>query len=361
MCLAARDVFDFDCTVGTDMCLGSPLNTVVGYTIEHFGEDIHHPSLSYPSPTSAGCDVSIPLTTQLESATLSADWTPTDLLEEMGFEVVRTLHVDLNSDGQNEWFVWLNLPVPALFFTVNPGETTYQFEYTPFPRPFGDSPWNDTDSDPASFADFPSVVTMLPDGTTTLITALRRFHNGRSPSCPPEISPDGSESHSSIRAVLDFWQFDGEEFMLTEEIPFCEDVDLDSLLGIGTERLPTEIAAWAPLPNSPSNVVPAIYQWNSTTGAYEFNTLQVPEAEDDVDLSSALAAEDLERALETIETGLASTDTEDSELARLHYLRAVILQSLGNANEALEDYVNIYETAPNSTWGRLAALHLERE
>jgi hypothetical protein len=359
MCLAARNVFDFDCTVGTDMCLGSPLNTIVGYTMEHFGEDIHHPSLSYPSPTSAGCDIRIPLAAQVESATLSADRTPTDLLEEMGFEIVRSLHIDLNMDGQDEWFVWLNLPGPALFFTVNPGESTYRFQYAAYPRPFGDSPWDDTASDPASFADFPSVVRMLPDGTTTLITALRRFHNGRSPSCPPEISPDGGESYTSIRAVLDFWQFDGEGLMLTQEIPFCEEIDFDSLLGSEMERLPTEIAAWAPVPDSPYSVVPATYQWNSATGAYEINTLQLPETEDDVDLSSALAAGDFERALEMIETGLAGTDIEDNELARLHYLRAVILESLGNSSEALADYINIYETGPNSTWGRLAALHLE--
>ena len=41
----------------------------------------------------------------------------------------------------------------------------------------------------------------------------------------------------------------------------------------------------------------------------------------------------------------------------LRYRRALALESLGRADEALAEYVAIYEAAPNSAWGMLAALH----
>ncbi|MEO8613320.1 MAG: hypothetical protein ABI690_35845, partial [Chloroflexota bacterium] len=43
----------------------------------------------------------------------------------------------------------------------------------------------------------------------------------------------------------------------------------------------------------------------------------------------------------------------------LHYYRALALEALGQDDEALKEYVTIYEAAPESAWGRLARLHLE--
>ena len=45
-------------------------------------------------------------------------------------------------------------------------------------------------------------------------------------------------------------------------------------------------------------------------------------------------------------------------LLAVHYRRALILESLDRFDEALADYVAIYEAAPESAWGMLAALHI---
>jgi hypothetical protein len=43
----------------------------------------------------------------------------------------------------------------------------------------------------------------------------------------------------------------------------------------------------------------------------------------------------------------------------IRYIRAFALEELNRLDEALTEYVSIYEAAPESAWGRLARLHLE--
>ncbi len=56
-CQAAYDVFASACVPGTDMCLGSPLIVIVGYTLENSGYGAGSPSLAFPAPEQAGCDL----------------------------------------------------------------------------------------------------------------------------------------------------------------------------------------------------------------------------------------------------------------------------------------------------------------
>ncbi len=49
-----------------------------------------------------------------------------------------------------------------------------------------------------------------------------------------------------------------------------------------------------------------------------------------------------------------------TEIHETRYYRALALQALNRPDEALAEYVTIYETAPESAWGMLAALHIEK-
>ncbi|MBK8136701.1 MAG: hypothetical protein IPK52_12810 [Chloroflexi bacterium] len=40
-------------------------------------------------------------------------------------------------------------------------------------------------------------------------------------------------------------------------------------------------------------------------------------------------------------------------------MRALALMAVGQTDEALTQFVALYENAPESPWGKLAALHLE--
>lgn len=50
----------------------------------------------------------------------------------------------------------------------------------------------------------------------------------------------------------------------------------------------------------------------------------------------------------------------EADNMQMRYYRALALEALNRPDEALAEYVAIYEAAPESAWGRLAALHLER-
>ena len=49
----------------------------------------------------------------------------------------------------------------------------------------------------------------------------------------------------------------------------------------------------------------------------------------------------------------------DTDIFSIRYLRALILERLDRPNDALADYIAIYDSAPESAWGMLAGLHLE--
>jgi hypothetical protein len=50
---------------------------------------------------------------------------------------------------------------------------------------------------------------------------------------------------------------------------------------------------------------------------------------------------------------------DDDTLMSIHYLRALALEALNRPDDALAEYIAIYESVPDSAWGLLAALHLE--
>lgn len=70
-----------------------------------------------------------------------------------------------------------------------------------------------------------------------------------------------------------------------------------------------------------------------------------------------LRLEDDQQALEMVDQRLSEEQTELNLTLALPYRRALALESLGRADEALAEYVAIYEAAPNSAWEMLAALH----
>ncbi|MBZ0276676.1 MAG: hypothetical protein K8I60_11050 [Anaerolineae bacterium] len=51
---------------------------------------------------------------------------------------------------------------------------------------------------------------------------------------------------------------------------------------------------------------------------------------------------------------------DDMDMQRWGYWRALALEALNRPDEALAEYVAIYEAAPESAWGMLAALHIEK-
>ncbi|MBZ0275340.1 MAG: VCBS repeat-containing protein, partial [Anaerolineae bacterium] len=63
---------------------------------------------------------------------------------------------------------------------------------------------------------------------------------------------------------------------------------------------------------------------------------------------------------QTDELLMQSTDAAEGDLFAVRYWRGVTLELMGRPDEALAEYVAIYEAAPESAWGMLAALHFEK-
>jgi tetratricopeptide (TPR) repeat protein len=80
--------------------------------------------------------------------------------------------------------------------------------------------------------------------------------------------------------------------------------------------------------------------------------------------AEAINMGDFQAALDLIDENAAGNadyyrDNPDS-LYSYQYNRGYILEMLDRPDEALTEYIAIYEAAPESGWGMLAALHLER-
>jgi hypothetical protein len=114
------------------------------------------------------------------------------------------------------------------------------------------------------------------------------------------------------------------------------------------------------------------YTWNETEAQFIQST-PLPCIMDDTPndqnlFSCGLTGEgfcgfDLEdqEALEAIDAVLALPPefADDDFLLTLRYWRGLRLKALDRPDEALAEYVGIYEDAPESAWGMLAALHFE--
>lgn len=102
---------------------------------------------------------------------------------------------------------------------------------------------------------------------------------------------------------------------------------------------------------------------DSSAPTYTVATVEIPEYPDPLiflrdDASYMLRDEDHVALLDHIEHYLARDDAE-LHLPDLLYWRALTYEFMGRTDDALAEYIAIYEAMPNSAWGMLAALHFE--
>jgi tetratricopeptide (TPR) repeat protein len=78
------------------------------------------------------------------------------------------------------------------------------------------------------------------------------------------------------------------------------------------------------------------------------------------DAYAALLRGEYQHVLAQVDTMLALPEADDRGYSyELTYIRAITLELMARTDEALAEYVALYEAAPESAWGMLAALHLE--
>ncbi|MDX1993602.1 MAG: hypothetical protein SF029_14535 [bacterium] len=345
MCDAAYEAFHFEFET-QDGALGSPLNTIVGTTLENNGDPPGHPRNSYPTPSHAGCDLALPLRNELSASPLRIDSPPADQLVARGYPVQRATAFDLDGDGIESWIIEFTQDIVPLVLHPVDGVSGYQVTFDSerrlryaFARP-------------------------MPDGSGIQLLTLG------STSCPPQRrTGEPGHSEGSGQTVI-LWGMTANELIEMERIIFCEDTSPGVFMGSDGDTLPWEVRAWIKLSAPSSAVLGATLSWDSATKTYLPFHIQpqpflVPDYTVDTydalyDGRKALRQGDVQQTLEIVETGLSNSHLEPDVSTALRYMRAVALELLNQSEQALAEYDAIYQAAPDSAWGQLAALHVQR-
>jgi tetratricopeptide (TPR) repeat protein len=350
-CLAVYTTFAVDWLAAS--------NYLFGVTVEKYvGADSDY------SPRRIGCDAPVMVETALQLVDLSTNRLPSELFATLGVPVSTTLHADLNGDGIDEWLLWPENMNPV-FFAVNDAEQ-YVLS-TPAVDPYQQSTgihlWQ------------------MPDGVGTAIGYLTpefaRYYPepwacAYDPICG--MGGGGMECVPDGFIGLSMWRM--EDLMLTpilNDVTVCR-ADFSTLFPNGEGSTLIDGGAFRPFEAATSTGNSIQYVWNSNSHTFELTATPVPntpaptsvptpepqyrwfeEALNALDYAAALAILDENAALEED----YYRDNPES-LYMYQYKRAFILEALNRPNEALAEYVAIYEAAPESAWGQIAALHFER-
>lgn len=293
------------------------------------------------SPAATGCNLESLLTEYASDLTTTDKHEPPVSLQVQGWDVIAEFHNDLNGDRIDDWIIWVNpLANRALLLLSN--DTLYIVTQPYFPIP-------DEDAEYHTIA--------LPGNVGK---ALLRFGYD-----PERQSCSDGQSYRFVELL----RMNQGALSSIGRYDLCGEYNLTHLFPV-----PEELHAWKQVyePDGVSSFVETIYHWdvNQMSFVLQSELEPTPEVQTETDLfSCGLIGEEFCGFYKEGNEGLAILDAVLAEppefadshfLVRVHYYRALALEALNRPDEALAEYVAIYEAAPESAWGQLAALHLER-
>jgi hypothetical protein len=193
---------------------------------------------------------------------------------------------------------------------------------------------------------------------------------GGGPGCPQLGVPNRDIQMPEQPGSLRLWRLVDGELVLMFSAPMCQLVGLEDVFvdGAGSHRLKGWI--W----DDNLGYTPITYTWDSTVQNYVASLLPTPTPPAQVassvllnpsvyslasDALNAFEHGNYARVIENLNTSLQLESDDTLGLAQLHYIAAISFEALNRPDDALAQYVAIYEAAPDSSWGILAALHLE--
>ncbi len=316
--------------------------------IQYFGQiNDYSISTSYIGndfgPATAGCDLQGLLYAHVRSLA-TGEQSPADQLSALGWQVEEVFQSEWN--GSTLWIVW-TAELPDMALILVPTATGYNPSREYFAPP-----------------DDESVLTVLylPSGDTAEDQPyLVHLFNDYEYSCP---HPEQAETLELYTVV--------DDSLSRREYTLCDRQSLDEIFTVTpaftTWVYPRDVDSHC----RGKDRIPVTFTWNAAEQRF------VPEAlsctEDASLMEQALftcgwSGEQFcgfytegEEALIFIDTVLADPpeSVDEAFWQAVHYHRALTLEALNRPDEALAEYVAIYEAAPESAWGMLAALHFEK-
>lgn len=313
-----------------------------------------------PDANKAGCDAPRLIDALLSAHTFTLDTPPLEQFESLGIAVHAARSFDLNGEG-DEWLIWpVALVNPILLV---PRETSYLFSRPAIRRE----------------DDYTQIFTQaLPDeqGTVIVDWAYLDFEPNNLELYRYDIRDDACEQkeqgkYQKTDGDVRLWRLEDGALVKLFAAPMC------------TKRMPDvlftgnghELHAASPIDRTYRD---AVYQWDSHKKTYVPPYISAPEETQgqlshspllDGDLFNAFTLMqsndyqqgDYTAALTSLDNLIAgaSPDAHHVIVNALHYWRGMTLEALNRPDEALAAYVAIIEAAPESAWGRLAALYVE--
>lgn len=298
------------------------------------------------SPANSGCNLRDLL--QVDAGTLTQnDPSPADQLSELGWQILKTFHADLSGDSIDDWLIWVDgLENEALLLISHNG----QYQVTQ-----------------AYLSRYDELSIYQPSASTQpLLASLSTGSEGYG-DCPIQ---------QQIK-LLTFYRLDiTDRFYLDNVWHYNYVICGEQSLGeIFTDD--STFTAWS-FPSEPACNLgireEVTYGWDEDAQQFVQDThtpcTQGDEAivQEGTTFTCGTLGKDLcvfyvegQDAIDAIDALRAQPPdfADENFFMAMSYHRARALESLNRLDEALAEYVAIYDTAPESAWGMLAALHFE--
>ena len=318
-----------------------------------------------PEAALAGCNAPPLIDALLAETTFSSSESPVAQLEALNIDVQQAQQFDLNNDGVDGWLVWTVARVEPLFFA--PSGDDYRLSRVEM------SLTND-------FTAF--WVQSLPESDETIFVRQTFMDSTRSNQdwgyydVPDHICVSDDNTYLRTHGVVELWDFDGDTLQIMLSAPMChpraqEDIFSDD----GRELYASAIV----LTGNGERYDEVIYQWDIDVQNYIppepiiEESIFVPVSDSTSPYTDAYIFAELQRLRNAINNGsyaevLVSLDdlaenidpsVDIISINGIRYYRALAYEYLNRPDEALAEYITIYESAPESAWGMLARLHLD--
>ncbi len=340
----------------------------VGFT----GDDLYYYNNPY-RPQYIGCDAPSMIKSVLDDAAIPISVSPVSYLSSLGINSLQSIEIFATGDLQSSWLVWPDVTGVELLFT--PVDDHYAVAVTDV-----DSALQSTDMDTIKLPSGEMGIALISPffagyNNTSLIESAYSTFSG---SMQDPISCPLSNGTSSSINALNIWQLkDGELVSIFSQWQCGTKLDgifntsnseriLDLLIVDCGDGYGCSEAATRQLE----------YEWSEEQATYIDNHIsptETPQTTATLEPTatprpypqyfSVLAAFNQSDFNAVVgmppQTFILDKDREANDQLGDFYLRALALESLNRPAEALAEYVAIYTTAPDSAWGKLAALHLE--
>lgn len=349
-----------------------------------YGPSSYDPGLNLEN---VSCNLTAIMQSELAKTHFSTAKTPVVQLQELGLKIGDFVKADLDQDGDEDWVVWIDsIGIDPMLFTANGSEYTRTMLSG---RGSGDATFPTADMrQPDAFNQYR--VIHLPDGHLALMNVdfghdiyaealCSMCGGGPSLTCADDnYAPDTTSGMGD----LTLWRLEGGQLTSFFFSELCG-------WGYQTNLFPDGEGGRSLLAGDEFildvydsiEIRPVKYEWDEKAHTYvappqpplqviptpTLSSAEAPQSTYSLFVSTffyvqaAFTEHDYAHALEMIDGALSEKQPTDPSLSTtFHYYRALTLEALHRPDEALKEYVAIYQAEPDSAWGMMANLHLEK-